>query len=294
MEKLWNHIFLKELRVDSAEQPVLLTESAMNLKANREKMIEIMFETFNVPAFYVSNSASLSLYSYGRFTGIVLESGDGISQIVPMYEGFSIQRAIKRLNLAGSDLTSWMKKLIDKKDNIKNEFVRNIKEKKTYVALDYEYELEKVKSPRYLKEIKVDYKIPVLLGDTITLGKERFQCPELLFKPSMFNIESESIDRATYQSIINCDADIRKDLYSSIVLSGGNTMFDGIDNRIEKEITALAPSSMKIKVMASPERNYAAWIGGSIFASLSTFPQVVITHEEYNEAGPRIVHYKCL
>ena len=92
---------------------------------------------------------------------------------------------------------------------------------------------------------------------------------------------------------MNCDIGVRKDLYSNIVLSGGTTTFEGIAERMEKEITALAPSTMKVKVIAPPERKYAVWIGGSILASLATFPQMVITHEEYNEAGPSIVHRKC-
>lgn len=87
--------------------------------------------------------------------------------------------------------------------------------------------------------------------------------------------------------------DVRKDLYSNIVLSGGTTMFEGLLERIEKEITNLAPQSIKVKVVAPPERKYAVWIGGSILAYLATFPQMVITHEEYNDAGPAIVHRKC-
>ena len=97
----------------------------------------------------------------------------------------------------------------------------------------------------------------------------------------------------TYDSIMKCDVDIRKDLYGNIVLSGGTTMFDGIDARMEKEIKALAPASMKIKIVAPPERKYSVWIGGSILASLSTFQQMWISKQEYDESGPQIVHRKC-
>ncbi|KMS93923.1 hypothetical protein BVRB_026560, partial [Beta vulgaris subsp. vulgaris] len=111
--------------------------------------------------------------------------------------------------------------------------------------------------------------------------------------PSLIGLEQEGVHQLTYQSIMKCDVDIRKDLYGNIVLSGGTTMFDGIADRISKEVTALAPSSIRVKVVAPPERKYSVWIGGSILSSLSTFQQMWISKEEYDEAGPAIVHRKC-
>ena len=131
-------------------------------------------------------------------------------------------------------------------------------------------------------------------GNIITVGSERFRCPEVLFQPSFVGKESSGIHDTTFQSIMKCDVDIRKDLYSNVVLSGGTTMFEGIGERMTKELTALAPSTMKIKVVAPPERKYPAWIGDFILYSLSTFQQLWISKGVYNESGPTITHRMCL
>ena len=129
-------------------------------------------------------------------------------------------------------------------------------------------------------------------GNIITVGSERFRCPEVLFQPSFIGKDASGIHDTTFQSITKCDVDIRKDLYGNVVLSGGTTMFAGIVERMAKELTALAPSTMKIKVVAPPERKYSLWIGGSILSSLSTFQEMWISKGEYDESGPTIVHRK--
>ncbi|XP_034830925.1 actin, cytoplasmic A3a-like [Maniola hyperantus] len=250
MEKIWHHIFYNELRVAPEEHPVLLTEAPLNPKANREKMTQIMFETFNTPAMYVAIQAVLSLYESGRTTGIVLDSSDGVSHTVPIYEGHALPHAIMR------PAARWHQ----------------------------EQEMATAASSSSLEK---SYELPD--GHVITIGNERFRFPEALFQPSFLRMEANEI----YNSIMKCDVDIRKDLYANIVLSGGTTIYPEIADRLQKEIVALAPSTMNIKIIATPTMKDSAWIGGSILASLSTFQQMWISKQEYDESGPSIVHRKC-
>ncbi|EFC39590.1 hypothetical protein NAEGRDRAFT_60876 [Naegleria gruberi] len=286
MERIWFHTFYNELRVAPEEYPILMSEVSLNLKTNREMMSQIMFEKFCVPALYVANRAVLALYASGKSTGMIVNSGDSVM----------LCHAILKMDLGGRDLTNYLMKMLTERgytftNTAEREIVRDRKEKLCYLALDFQEEMNSVVREEPTIDRKL-YDIPE--GNVVTLGNERFRCPEILFHPNMIDVESKvGIHEMTFNSIGQCDPDIRKELFGNIFLSGGNTMFEGITDRMSKELTALAPESFNIKVTAPPERKYSTWIGGSMLALSSTFKDNWMTREDYEEVGPAIIHRKC-
>eukprot|EP01027_Heterolobosea_sp_BB2_P009845 GEZU01014484.1.p1 GENE.GEZU01014484.1~~GEZU01014484.1.p1 ORF type:complete len:328 (-),score=58.85 GEZU01014484.1:176-1159(-) len=289
MERIWNYMYTNELKIISEEHPVLLTEAPLNPRKNREKAAEIFFETFNVPALFVSIQAVLSLYASGRTTGVVLDSGDGVTHAVPVYEGFAIPNAITRIDVAGRDVTNHLQLLLRKggyrfHTSAEKEVIRAIKEEMCYVTFNAQKEEE--------MDSIAEYKLPD--GTVIKVGPERYRAPEILFQPSLIGLEYEGIHECLVNSIKKTDLDVRKTLYSKIVLAGGSTLFRGFGDRLIHEVRKLTPKDVKIKIAAPPDRKYSTWLGGSILASLATFKKMWVSYQEYNEEGASIMHRKCM
>ena len=290
MEKIWHYTFYTDLRLDPGDHPVLLTEPPLNPRPNREKMCEIMFETFNIPALYIAMQAVLSLYASGRTTGLVTDSGTGVTHVVPIYEGFALTHAISRLDLAGRDITEYLMRLLRQRGyalttSAEKEIVRDIKEKLCYVALDPEKELRLAEK---VSGMEKSYMLPD--GETLTVGVERFLAPEVMFNPGAVGKETAPMDEVIVEAVSKCDIDLRRDLYANIVLSGGSTMFPGLKERLTKEIAEMIPENVEVKIIAPPERMYSVWIGGSILSSLKTFQKMWVTRKEYKDIGPTVVH----
>ncbi|KAJ6633838.1 Actin-related protein 1 [Pseudolycoriella hygida] len=289
MEKIWNYIYSKDqLSTFSEEHPVLLTEAPLNPRQNREKAAEIFFETFNVPALFVSMQAVLSLYATGRVTGVVLDSGDGVTHAVPIYEGFAMPHSIMRVDIAGRDVTRYLKALIRKegfnfRTTAEFEIVRSIKETACYLSTNPLKE-------ENIEAEKVLYTLPD--GNTFDIGPARFRAPEVLFRPDLLGDECEGIHEVLMFSIQKSDLDLRKILYQNIVLSGGSTLFKGFGDRLLSELKKGVAKDMKIRIAAPQERLYSTWMGGSILASLDTFKKMWVSKREFDEEGQRAIHRK--
>ncbi|KAJ2805229.1 centractin- actin- protein of the dynactin complex [Coemansia furcata] len=304
MELIWSSIYHDELKTLSEEHPVLLTEAPLNPTSNCEQAAQVFFETFNVPAFYTSIQAVLSLYACGRTTGLVLDSGDGVSHVVPVYEGYALTNAIRRMDLAGRDVTEYLQILLQRAGHslhttAEKEIVRQVKERLCYIALDAAKEEKELASIGSVvggsgsggdsKSGNDVFMLPD--GQIINLGHERFRAPEILFQPDIIGLEYPGIHQMVADSISRTDIDLRRQMYSNIVLSGGTTLIRGFGDRLLSELRKQAIKDCKIKITAPPERKYSTWIGGSILASLSSFKKMWVTAEEYQE-DPDIIRKK--
>lgn len=340
MEDVWHHTFYKELQADPHAQAVLLTEPPMNPKAARERTVQILFDNLGVPALYLSVAPVMALYASGRTTGCVVDSGDGVTHIVPVYEGYCLPNAVVRIDTAGSDVTAHLEELLMKRWGIvvdlstldcscrsttsTSDLLLNLKKTRCYVATDFQAEMAK---PEEELEQPVEF-FPVEGSDpTIVqwIGRERFLCTERLFQPKRRNgssnnkasvevvepppddkntdsslpwgatIRDKGIVEATYQSMVAASqgCEIFNVLCANVLLTGGNTLFPGFEERFSKDLRALVPPRVAVNVVAPETRQFDVWRGGSIISSLSTFGgSMWLTREQYMENGPQSIHQK--
>ncbi|KAL0450819.1 UNVERIFIED_CONTAM: Actin-related protein 2 [Sesamum latifolium] len=243
MGHVWDHAFFSELKVDPKECKILLTDPPLNPSKNREKMVEVMFEKYNFAAIFIQIQAVLTLYAQGLLTGLVIDSGDGVTHVVPVVDGYSFPHLTKRMNVAGRHITSYLVDLLTRG-------VRNIKEKLCYIrctslcifgclGLDVlVLTLSSLHSYDYKREYQLGLETTILVknytlpdGRVIKVGTERFQAPEALFTPELIDVEGDGIADMVFRCIQEMDIDNRMMLYQHIVLSGGSTMYPGLPSR---------------------------------------------------------------
>lgn len=285
MEQIWNQA-ITELDFKPEDHPLSITEEPLNPRSNRAKMCEVLFETFNFPAVHIALPAVLSLYSTGRTTGTVVDSGDGVTSVVPVFEGFSVPGSIKRIDLAGRDITEGLQLELMRSgysltSSSEFEIVRSLKERLASVAK------EPSKNQIYDTTTKHQFTLPD--GKVLKLGDATLNTPcELLFEPELFGIEENPLQEALYYAIMRTDVDLRDKLFGNIVLSGGNTLLRGFGTRLLRELQRIE-GERRLKVYASKDRKVSCFVGGSILASLSTFRKIWVSKKRYKE-DPYCIH----
>jgi actin-related protein 3 len=326
MERLWQRCLFQYLRCDPEEHHVLLTEPPLNPPENREYTAEIMFETFNVPGMYIAVQAVLALaaswtakdVSQRSLTGTVIDSGDGVTHVIPVAEGYVIGSCIQHIPLAGRDITTFVQQLLrERKEPIPAEdsleVAKRVKETYSYVCSDLVKEFAKYDS-KPDKYFKVYTGTKKTTGQTydVDVGYERFLGPEIFFNPEIFSTDfTVPLPQVVDEAILKCPIDTRRGLYKNIVLSGGSTMFKDFGRRVQRDIkkrvdtrmeqnmnrlghlahSSSAPASIDVEVISHHMQRFAVWFGGSMLASTGEFYRVCHTKQRYDEEGPRIARH---
>lgn len=299
---VWDYTFGKEkMNINPRECKILLTEPPMNPTTNREKMIEVMFEKYGFAGAYIAIQAVLTLYAQGLISGVVVDSGDGVTHICPVYEEYALPHLTRRLDIAGRDITMYLIKLLLLRGYAFNhsadfETVRMMKEKLCYISYNLETEEKLALETTVLVE---SYTLPD--GRVIKVGGERFAAPEALFQPHLINVEAQGIAELVFSTIQAAGIDMRSELYKHIVLSGGSTMYPGLPSRLEREIKQLylervlkndtsTLNKFKIKIEDSPRRKDMVFMGGAVLAEITKDRDAVwMLREEYEEKGLNVL-----
>ena len=301
MKHVYDYTFLEKMKIDPKRSKILLTEPPMNPLKNRERMVEVMFEDYQFAGVYIAIQAVLTLYAQGLLTGIVLDSGDGVSHICPVYEGFSLPHLTRRLDVAGRDITRYLMKLLLLRGYAFNhsadfETIRMMKETLCYTAGNIEQEQRLALETTVLME---SYKLPD--GRVVKLGGERFEAPEILFQPHLVDVDGVGVAELMFNTIQAADVDIRPDLYKHIVLSGGSTMYPGLPSRLEREIKQLylervlkgdakKLSKFKIRIEDPPRRKHMVFMGGAVLADIMKNKDTFwMSRREYEEKGLKVL-----
>lgn len=301
MEHLWDYAFYERMKINTAGRKVLLTEPPMNPVKNREKMCEVMFEKYQFSGVYVAIQAVLALYAQGLSSGVVVDSGDGVTHVVPVYESVVLNHLTRRLDVAGRDVTRNLIKLLLRRGYAFNrtadfETIRQMKEKLCYVSYDLDFDLKLSTETTTLVH---NYELPD--GRVIKVGSERFEAPECLFQPSLVDCEQPGVGEILFDTIQSADVDIRSTLFKQIVLSGGSSMYPGLPSRLEKELKQLwftrvlhgdasRLDKFKVRIEDPPRRRHMVFIGGAVLANImADKDHMWISKQEWEEQGPQVL-----
>jgi actin-related protein len=283
MIRFWGYCFYKMLKINPSEHPVILTEPALNTKENRNKMMEIMFEEFDVPAVYIGMQNVLSLYATGRTTGCVINSGESATDIVPICDNYVNDQTVQKIDLAGGHITKFLQKLMRQAGyslitEQEKRVLVDIKENYCYIAEDFEGEITRAKNNN---KIQKEHLAPD--GNKISISIERFTAPEAIFNPSIMGKELPTLHEALYKAINESDIHYRKDLFNNIILSGGNTLFPGLKERLSRELKKIIPETVNIRIIAPEDRILTTWYGGSLLGALPSFTDLATKKQHYQE-----------
>lgn len=301
MLHLWDYTFTEKLQIDPSGRKILLTEPPMNPLSNRERMCEVMFERYNLGGVYVAIQAVLALYAQGLSSGVVVDSGDGVTHIVPVYESVVLNHLTRRLDVAGRDVTRQLINLLLRRGYAFNrtadfETVRQIKENLCYVSYDLELDHRLAEETTVLVE---SYTLPD--GRVIRIGSERFEAPECMFQPHLIDVDQPGIAEMLFNTIQSAEVDVRSSLFKAVVLSGGSSMYPGLPSRLEKEIKQLwltrvlhndpsRLSKFKVRIEDPPRRRHMVFLGGAVLANIMADKENMwISKAEWEEQGARVL-----
>lgn len=293
LEKILDHVFSDELQVSPAEYNTIILQPPVTPASQREKLAQILFNRFNVPGVFIANGSACSILSAGKFTGLVVDIGADELFVVPVFDGYALPHTTLRINLAGEAVTDYLTTLLNERqdpitDTMGREIMRDLKQKKCRVALDFQRELDTLD----LDGVAEPYDLPD--GNVFYICNELLRAPEVLFTPSLLGKEFGGIHEQVYQSITRCDVALQPDMWRNIVVSGGGSLLPGLPNRLEKELKGLAPHMAdEIRVVAITERHHGGWIGASIMGSISGFDYSWVTNGEWDQFGPDAVRWRC-
>lgn len=295
MEKVWNHIVANEMRIevggeDSDVNGVFLTEPCLNSHTNREKECQYWFETQNVGKCYMALQGVLTLIGYGNHTGVVLNSGHSVTEVMPIFNYYPMQHAFNRINLAGVDVTARLKKQLHKSgplgvalESSSDDFIINTLKEKCYVAMRYEE--EKLALSKEGKKFTLPDKT------SVTINEEIVSCPEILFQPIMDGKDIPGVHTFIKNAVDACPMDTMSEMLNHVLLSGGNTMFQHYKDRLQEELSKMCGGEESgVKVLDKAERSIISWIGGNIVTDLSLFEKMYLTKQTYEEDGISSVH----